>query len=169
MNYISEHASLIHVRNNIKTQIGLIYSCLTYYSSKNRRYLAFTKTRGQCQGGGRKPWQQKGTGRARAGSTRSPLFRGGGIIFGPTVKTVSVKKNRKLLTLAYLLAFKLKLDSLFIMRAGDFCCLKGISAKDFANSRDLAVETSNVFYVDNLKKMLSLTGLVTSKIRLLLF
>jgi len=169
MNYISEHTSLIHVKNNTKTQIGLICSCLTYYANKSRRYLASTKTRGQCQGGGRKPWQQKGTGRARAGSTRSPLFRGGGIIFGPIAKTVSAKKNKKLLTLAYLLAFKLKLDSLFIMRAGDFFCLKGISAKDFANSRNLAVKANDVFFVDDLKRMLSLAGLVTSKIRLLLF
>ena len=63
---------------------------------KSRRQGTFsTKTRGEVQGGGRKPWQQKATGRARAGSNRSPLWKGGGVSFGPKPKTVFSKLNKK--------------------------------------------------------------------------
>ena len=59
-----------------------------------------TKTRTEVRGGGRKPWKQKGTGRARVGSTRSPLWTGGGTVFGPTPRDYSVKVNRKVRRLA---------------------------------------------------------------------
>ena len=63
----------------------------------NRRQgTSSTKTRGEVQGGGRKPWRQKGTGRARAGSRRSPLWVGGGIIFGPKPKSYRVKLPKKM-------------------------------------------------------------------------
>ncbi|MGE5396469.1 MAG: 50S ribosomal protein L4 [Chitinophagales bacterium] len=65
-----------------------------------RAGTASTKTRGQVRGGGRKPWRQKGTGRARAGSRRSPVWRGGGIIFGPQPRDFSVKLPRKVRRLA---------------------------------------------------------------------
>ncbi|MGQ9553796.1 MAG: 50S ribosomal protein L4 [Anaerolineae bacterium] len=55
-----------------------------------------TKTRGEVSGGGRKPWRQKGTGRARQGSTRSPIWRGGGIVFGPTPRSYSLDMPKKM-------------------------------------------------------------------------
>ena len=60
-----------------------------------KKFISSTKTRAEVRGGGRKPWRQKGTGRARAGSTRSPLFKGGGIIFGPKPRVIKYKLNRK--------------------------------------------------------------------------
>lgn len=78
------------------------------YNDKCRK--ANTKTRSEVQGGGRKPWKQKGTGRARAGSNRSPLWRGGGIIFGPRTKLYQhkINKKEKQLALRTLLANKWK-------------------------------------------------------------
>jgi large subunit ribosomal protein L4 len=60
-----------------------------------RHGTASTKTRGEVSGGGAKPWRQKGTGRARAGSSRSPVWTGGGTVFGPTPRRYTVKVNRK--------------------------------------------------------------------------
>jgi large subunit ribosomal protein L4 len=68
------------------------------------------KTKGLVRGGGRKPWRQKGTGRARAGSTRSPLWRGGGIIFPPLPRKYHHKLNRKVRSLALRRAFTERLD-----------------------------------------------------------
>lgn len=62
----------------------LLQSAYVAYLANGRPTLAVTKTRGLVRGGGRKPWRQKGTGRARFGSTRNPIWRGGGIVFGPT-------------------------------------------------------------------------------------
>lgn len=62
----------------------LLKSAYLAYSANGRQNLAVTKTRGLIRGGGKKPWRQKGTGRARFGSSRNPIWRGGGITFGPT-------------------------------------------------------------------------------------
>jgi large subunit ribosomal protein L4 len=62
----------------------LLKDAYTAYLANGRDNLAVTKTRGLVRGGGRKPWKQKGTGRARFGSSRNPIWRGGGIVFGPT-------------------------------------------------------------------------------------
>jgi large subunit ribosomal protein L4 len=74
----------------------------------NYKKISSTKTRGEVQGGGIKPWKQKGTGRARAGSIRSPLWKGGGVIFGPKPVNSSFKLNKK--------ETKLALQTLFYNR-----------------------------------------------------
>lgn len=73
----------------------LIHKDFLRHSNSQRQGTSSTKTRSEVRGGGRKPWQQKGTGRARAGSNSSPLWKGGGVIFGPKPKSVSLKLNKK--------------------------------------------------------------------------
>jgi len=73
----------------------LLHKDVLRHSNSQRQGTASTKNRSEVRGGGRKPWRQKGTGRARAGSTRSPLWKGGGVIFGPKPKTVVLKLNKK--------------------------------------------------------------------------
>ena len=73
----------------------LIHKDFLRHSNSQRQGTSSTKTRSEVRGGGRKPWQQKGTGRARAGSNRSPLWKGGGVTFGPKPKTISLKLNKK--------------------------------------------------------------------------
>ncbi|MBO0349586.1 50S ribosomal protein L4 [Phormidium pseudopriestleyi FRX01] len=73
----------------------IVHRAVTRQLNQARQGTASTKTRAEVRGGGRKPWRQKGTGRARAGSIRSPLWRGGGVIFGPKPRDYDVKMNRK--------------------------------------------------------------------------
>ncbi len=87
-----------------------------------------TKTRAEVRGGGRKPWKQKGTGRARSGSTRSPVWVGGGTVFGPTPRDYSMKVNRKVrrLALKSVLSSHVKEDSLMVL---DKLTLESIQTK----------------------------------------
>ena len=82
-----------------------VHDSIVAYLAARRTGTASTKNRASVRGGGAKPWRQKGTGRARAGSNRSPLWRGGGIIFGPTPRNFSKKINKKVYRLAIRRAF----------------------------------------------------------------
>jgi large subunit ribosomal protein L4 len=73
----------------------LVHQSVRAEQAARRRGTAATKTRGLVRGGGAKPWRQKGTGRARAGSNRSPIWTGGGIVFGPHPRSYTFKVNRK--------------------------------------------------------------------------
>ncbi len=87
----------------------------------NRAGTHHTKTRGQVSGGGVKPWKQKGTGRARAGSSRSPIWRGGAIIFGPQPRKYGFKVNSKIRALAMKMALSSRAegDDLLVVNAID--------------------------------------------------
>lgn len=94
-----------------------------------------TKTRTTVRGGGRKPWRQKGTGRARAGSMRSPLWRGGAIVFGPQPRDYSFKVNKKIRRLALKMALSSRLseDKLRVVKGIE---LSEIKTKAFADVAD---------------------------------
>ena len=81
----------------VKINADLLHQALVAQMSNERQVLAHTKTRAEVSGGGKKPWKQKGTGRARAGSSRSPIWIGGGVTFGPRKdRNFSKKINKKM-------------------------------------------------------------------------
>lgn len=94
----------------------IVHRALVRQLANARQGTVSTKTRAEVSGGGRKPWRQKGTGRARAGSNRSPLWRGGGVIFGPKPRDYSVKMNRKERRLALRTAFQSRVDDLIVVQ-----------------------------------------------------
>jgi len=98
-----------------ETAVGIVHRALVRQTTNARQGNACTKTRSEVRGGGRKPWRQKGTGRARAGSTRSPLWRGGGVIFGPKPREFNLKMNRKERRLALRTAFASRIDDLIVV------------------------------------------------------
>jgi len=87
----------------------LLHEVVTWQLACRRAGTASTKSRGQVRGGGHKPWRQKGTGRARAGSTRSPLWKGGGVTFGPKPRSYAYTVPKKVRALALKMALSSKL------------------------------------------------------------
>ena len=88
----------------------VLYQAIVMYGANKRQGNASTKTRGDVSGGGKKPFRQKGTGRARAGSTRSPLWRGGGTIFGPHTRDFHYDIPKKMKRAAFLSSVNSKLN-----------------------------------------------------------
>ena len=104
----------------IEPNIHVMHQALRRQLNNARQGNAFCKTRAEVSGGGRKPWKQKGTGRARAGSTRSPLFAGGGVIFGPKPRSYELAMPQK--------ARKLALRSALSAREAQLVIVKDFSA-----------------------------------------
>jgi large subunit ribosomal protein L4 len=93
----------------------IVHRALVRQTTNQRQGNACTKTRSEVRGGGRKPWRQKGTGRARAGSIRSPLWRGGGVIFGPKPRDFNIEMNRKERRLALRTALVSRTEDLIVV------------------------------------------------------
>ncbi len=91
-----------------KINPSLFYESVRFYLASQRKGTASTKNKALVRGGGKKPWRQKGTGRARAGSRRSPLWRGGGTIFGPMPRDYSISLPKKVKRAALRAALTLK-------------------------------------------------------------
>ena len=93
-----------------------LHMAVVQYLANRRQGTKGTKTRSEVRGGGKKPWRQKGTGRARQGSTRSPQWTGGGVVFAPKARDYSIKLNKKQKRLALKSALSAKVrDSKFIV------------------------------------------------------
>jgi large subunit ribosomal protein L4 len=97
------------------TAAHIVHRAMVRQMTNARQGTASTKTRAEVSGGGRKPWRQKGTGRARAGSNRSPLWRGGGVIFGPKPRDYNLKMNRKERRLALRTVFQSRAEDLIVV------------------------------------------------------
>ncbi len=100
----------------VTPNVGLLHSALVRQLANGRSGAANSKTRSEVRGGGRKPWRQKGTGRARAGSIRSPLWEGGGVTFGPKPRDFSQSMPKKQRVLALKSALAAKKDNLVVVQ-----------------------------------------------------
>ena len=131
--------------------------------ANQRQAKAKTKTRAEVRGGGKKPWRQKGTGRARAGSIRSPLWRGGGVVFGPTgeenYQKIIPKKMRQL-ALFYALSNKAKANEIVVLDKIDFPRIKTKQVEEMLNKLPV-IEGTFLYVYDKLnpKVFLSMNNL----------
>lgn len=103
---------------DVKMNPDLVHQIVVAQAANRRQVIAHTKTRAEVRGGGRKPWRQKGTGRARHGSIRSPLWRGGGVTFGPRKDRVfkkKINKKMKMKALCMVLSEKIRDNELVLL------------------------------------------------------
>ena len=103
---------------DLKLNPDLVHQVMVSQMANRRRVIAHTKGRAEVRGGGRKPWRQKGTGRARHGSIRSPIWRGGGVTFGPTKERIfkeKINKKMRRKALFMVLSAKAKNNSLILL------------------------------------------------------
>ncbi len=112
-----------------------IYEVVKMQMASRRSGTASTKVRHEVRGGGKKPWRQKGTGRARVGTTRSPLWRGGGIIFGPHPRNYSFSVPKKVRKLALVSALSMKVKEERVLILKDFP-MEEIKTKKFKEVAD---------------------------------
>lgn len=125
----------------VEVKTGILHEVVCMQRANHRKGTASTKTRGEVRGGGAKPWRQKGTGRARAGSRTSPLWRGGGTIFGPKPRdySYSMPKKVKKLALKMALSARQQEGNLVVIDAFE---LPAIKTKEF-------IQVMNNFDFDN--------------------
>ncbi len=113
----------LNISERASSNKGVLFNRVVRTILMNKRQgTVSAKSRGEVSGGGKKPWKQKGTGRARAGSIRSPLFVGGGVIFGPKPKKYELKLNKKEKKLAFseAIAQKAKENAIIVLENLDF-------------------------------------------------
>lgn len=99
---------------------AVLYDVVRMQMASKRRGTASTKGRKEISGGGKKPWRQKGTGRARVGTIRSPLWRGGGVVFGPVPRSYAYKVPKKVRKLALISALSMKVKEGQMLILKDF-------------------------------------------------
>ncbi|MGA2781834.1 MAG: 50S ribosomal protein L4 [Smithella sp.] len=127
---------------------AIIYDVVKMQMASKRSGTASTKTRSDVSGGGKKPWRQKGTGRARAGTTRSPIWRGGGIVFGPHPRDYSYSIPKKVRKKAIISALSMKFKENKMLILKDFPMEK-ISTRIFKGVFDLFSLKKALFILDD--------------------
>jgi len=132
---------------------AVIYDVVKMQLASKRSGTSSTKTRSDVSGGGKKPWRQKGTGRARSGTSRSPIWRGGGIVFGPHPRdySYSIPKKVRKKALISALSMKFKENKMVILK--DFPMEK-ISTRVFKNVVDLFSLKKALFVLDDNNEVL---------------
>lgn len=135
-----------------------VHDVIVAYNAAQRMGTAHTKTMGEVAGSGKKPWRQKGTGRARAGSFASPLWRGGGVVFGPKPRDFAKKVGRKTKQLALRKALSERLRAGDVLLVNDFK-LDSPKTKDFVGVLSaLALKGSALIVAQSTDKNLSLAS-----------
>ena len=135
-----------------------LHDVVVAHQAACRQGSASTKEKGEVAGSGRKPWRQKGTGRARAGYRQSPVWRGGGTVFGPKPRDYGKKVNRKVARLALRKAFSEKMEGGQV-RVLDRLVLEEAKTKAFAGIlKALDIQSSALFVVDKLDSNVALAS-----------
>ncbi len=138
---------------NVDYKKTLVHQVITSYFSNGRENIASQKNRSAVRGGGKKPWRQKGTGRARAGTTRGPIWRGGGVTFATGKRNYSEKINKKM----YKVAMKSIMSEL--LRSKRVIAIDKIDLKEIKTK-----EVSNTLKKYNLDSVLIVTDKIDEKL-----
>ena len=133
----------------IEPNIHVMHLALRRQLNNARQGNACTKTRAEVRGGGRKPWKQKGTGRARAGSLRSPLFAGGGVSFGPKPRSYAFDMPQKARQLALRSALSARIEQTIIVK--DFSDIKEAKTKLMAKALEALKAEGKILIIADLK------------------
>jgi len=136
---------------------AVIYEVVRMQQAARRKGTAATKGRSDVSGGGKKPWRQKGTGRARVGTTRSPIWRGGGIVFGPQPRSYSFKVHRKVRRKAIVSALSMKYSENLMFILKDFP-MEQIKTKVFRQVVDKFEWNKVLFVIDQARPILELSS-----------
>ena len=138
---------------NVDYKKTLVHQVITSYFSNGRENIASQKNRSAVRGGGKKPWRQKGTGRARAGTTRGPIWRGGGVTFATGKRNYSEKINKKM--------FKVAMKSIMseLMRSERVVAIDKIEPKEIKTK-----EVSSILKKYNLDSVLIVTDKIDEKL-----
>lgn len=140
---------------NLEVKEYILHDVVRMQRAAKRAGTACTKTRVEVRGGGAKPWRQKGTGRARSGSRTSPIWRGGGVTFGPKPRDYSFKLNKKVKKQAVAMALSARLQEENLIVLDDFT-MDAIKTKDFVNvMKTLSIDNGLIVIAgddENLKK-----------------
>lgn len=134
---------------NVAVNQDLIHQVAVAQMANSRQAIADTKDRGEVRGGGKKPWKQKGTGRARHGSSRSPIWKGGGVTFGPTSdRNYSKMVNKKMKTKALFMVLSEKLKNNKILVLDTFAIEKPSTKNMLKMLSTLSVKTKALMALD---------------------